>query len=675
MKKLLMALTLMISLTLAVTASADLIGYWNFNNGSSSDSSGNNYHGTDTNVTYSSDVPFKFFGQSADLRNNGYILINHSIEAGSDPFYVPALTVSCWVKGWPDDSWEPFVSKLGDDEKGWQIRRISGDYTLSWTLRGTNDPDWWGGATYTPADMWSGWHQITAIYDNANGRREIWVDGVQRASATYTGAVNHAAAHVCIGARQRESGSIDGQSNVMIDEVRIYNHALSASEITALLLPDKSPLTATNPVPADGAIDLDVDAGPITLQWTNSDDPSIAFHQVYLGTDWMNMGLVTPAGGDPNLAPSVNSIQVTLQKDKHYYWRVDEITTDPNHFYGSLWQFETEKTLPKIISQPDDALADEGGIAEFTIDAIDILGNDLSYSWNKGKPGDPLDPVGTDSPKLTIENVTYANDNGDTYYCIVENASGPTASQTAKIIVKAMLGHWSLNGNTNDLTVFQNHGIAINGTAVYANDVPGDFVTQSLNLTSANYLLQIPNEAHFDTTYENVTVMCWYKDNGSSDWRTFVSKNGEATAWQLRRHGGSATVDWTLRGAGGDNEGNGAFNDGKWHHLAGTFDSSRKAIYLDGICDSMRIQPGPMSPNDQPVAIGGRFNPDPENYCRGWISEVRIYNYAMTPEEIATVYNLYTGNCIINLPGDTNGDCIVDINDLQNVTETFLGVN
>ena len=55
--------------------------------------------------------------------NNGAVVTggaaaNDLFEAGGD-----SLTVSSWVRGWPDGNWEPWVAKRGEGGQGWQIGR------------------------------------------------------------------------------------------------------------------------------------------------------------------------------------------------------------------------------------------------------------------------------------------------------------------------------------------------------------------------------------------------------------------------------------------------------------------------------------------------------------------------------------------------------------------------
>jgi hypothetical protein len=110
----------------ATAARADLVGYWTFDSDNCNDSSGNGYNGTMNGGSYTNDVPAALSGGKSAYLTGGtdYVIIDSiAYGAATDPFDLGAsVTVSCWIKGWPNDSWEPFVSKNGEPN-GWQLRR------------------------------------------------------------------------------------------------------------------------------------------------------------------------------------------------------------------------------------------------------------------------------------------------------------------------------------------------------------------------------------------------------------------------------------------------------------------------------------------------------------------------------------------------------------------------
>ena len=76
-----------------------------------------------------------------------------------------------------------------------------------------------------------------------------------------------------------------------------------------------------------------------------------------------------------------------------------------------------------------------------------------------------------------------------------------------------------------------------------------------------------------------------------------------------------------------------------WHHLAATFDGAALRIYLDGKPSGERaVTPSGISQSDFKTFIGtDQYAPEPL-YTRGVIDELRIYNRALSAEEIAAYY-------------------------------------
>ncbi|KOH46933.1 hypothetical protein NC99_03330 [Sunxiuqinia dokdonensis] len=81
--------------------------------------------------------------------------------------------------------------------------------------------------------------------------------------------------------------------------------------------------------------------------------------------------------------------------------------------------------------------------------------------------------------------------------------------------------------------------------------------------------------------------------------------------------------------------------DGNWHHLAVSYDGSKKIIYLDGeILFTVDATGSIESGEGYNLLIGaGRDDENPTLLYEGLIDEVRIYNTALTDIEISELYN------------------------------------
>ncbi|MFQ6035968.1 MAG: LamG-like jellyroll fold domain-containing protein [Sedimentisphaerales bacterium] len=143
------------------------------------------------------------------------------------------------------------------------------------------------------------------------------------------------------------------------------------------------PNKATNPSPADGAIDVPRD---VTLSWTPGDYADK--HDVYFGTNFNDVNdasRTNPLGVlvSQNQVPNSYSPAEILQWQQTYYWRIDEVNAPPDFtiFKGAVWSFTTEPFAYPIASTSIAATAssqfntDTG--PEKTIDGSGLDADDL----------------------------------------------------------------------------------------------------------------------------------------------------------------------------------------------------------------------------------------------------------------------------------------------------------
>ncbi len=78
--------------------------------------------------------------------------------------------------------------------------------------------------------------------------------------------------------------------------------------------------------------------------------------------------------------------------------------------------------------------------------------------------------------------------------------------------------------------------------------------------------------------------------------------------------------------------------DLNWHHIVGTYDGTIMKIYADGeLVDSYTVSGSIISKPSFPVILGTSQN---IYYFNGLIDEVRIYNRALSAEEIKRHYEM-----------------------------------
>ena len=137
---------------------------------------------------------------------------------------------------------------------------------------------------------------------------------------------------------------------------------------------------------------------------------------------------------------------------------------------------------------------------------------------------------------------------------------------------------------------------------------------------------------------DKITLACWIKvASFSRNWETILAKGDDS--YRLSRSSGT--------GAGNGNavhfgitgtttyffDGTATVTDDQWHHVAGVYDGSQAAIYVDGVLDRAVPATGRISSTTYPLYIGENSE-QRGRYLNGIVDDVRIYNRALNAQEV-----------------------------------------
>lgn len=315
-----------------------LVGFWDFNEGNATVEAGGvkdlagddgQHDGTMTGGAFSADVPTALASagsRSLDLTGgNSQVVIDTFLGAAKDDDFdaikAPAMSVSVWVKGWPAGNWLPFVSKNGEDA-GWQIRRQGGNQTGTFTLRGTSAAD--DPATTSDIGPNPDWSHLVGTYDGTV--RKMYVNGVEFLSVPDSGDISPTADLVVFGNRMTGGAIQNAYSNLQLDDVGIWNYALSLDEIQNL---------AAGVSPIETNIEMEiveidrVSPGIIRLTWTaKSTDiyevnysTSLLDWEGYIGDNITLADDEVPGDGD-RITMTFDLSDFSLDDEERLYFRV-----------------------------------------------------------------------------------------------------------------------------------------------------------------------------------------------------------------------------------------------------------------------------------------------------------------------------------------------------------------
>jgi hypothetical protein len=155
-----------------------------------------------------------------DTTNGGCLDLGDPADGDLDP-YSNSWTVSAWIY-WDGSSGDNIIY---NKENLYEAKVLGGYVQYAW------QPHWfWDGGT-TFAISPSTWTHVATVYDGT--RQILYKNGVSVYSREQTGAIGSNSSRLLIGARGSTTPSYFFGGR--IDEVRIYDRALSESEIKAVV--------------------------------------------------------------------------------------------------------------------------------------------------------------------------------------------------------------------------------------------------------------------------------------------------------------------------------------------------------------------------------------------------------------------------------------------------------
>lgn len=199
------------------------------------------------------------------------------------------------------------------------------------------------------------------------------------------------------------------------------------------------------------------------------------------------------------------------------------------------------------------------------------------------------------------------------------------------------LAHWKLDESTG--TVARDALGARDGT-VKGNPVwqpSGGMIGGALKFDGVGDYVECGNDPAFNLT-DKITVAAWIKvETFDKDWQAIFGKGD--SAWRIQRDGSTNAVEFACDSlAGGVYQlrnvlGHTPVNDGRWHHVAGTYDGARLCVYVDGALDAFVATQGPIATNTSSARIAENSE-SRGRYWKGLIDDVLLYNAALSQSQI-----------------------------------------
>jgi hypothetical protein len=312
--------------------------------------------------------------------------------------------------------------------------------------------------------------------------------------------------------------------------------------------------------------------------------------------------------------------------------------------------FTVDPPAPPVLSVTPSSLsfsATIGGAqpAAQNLNIANTGGQTLNFTTSDNASWLGVTPASGTAPATASVSVTHAGLTAGTYTGSVTvtgaGANGSPATIPVTLTVSnppppntGLVGAWGFN-ETSGTTVGDASGTGNTGTISGATRVTGGRYGGALSFDGINDLVTVADANSLDLRTA-VTLEAWIRPNNVNGWRTVVIKEQPGqlvyalyASTDNRRPSGHVftTGDIALQGPT-------ALPINTWSHLTMTWDGLTMRMYVNGTQVSSSALTGTAVLSGSPLRIGGTAVWT--EWFNGLIDEVRVYNRALTPAEIAS---------------------------------------
>jgi hypothetical protein len=212
-----------------------------------------------------------------------------------------------------------------------------------------------------------------------------------------------------------------------------------------------------------------------------------------------------------------------------------------------------------------------------------------------------------------------------------QDAEWETAIGQKDQVTKGLVAYWSMRNSGT--TVFDEWGtstaVSTNG-GTFAKAVVGNGIT----LDGTNDYIVVSG---ISSTTKVFTFSCWAKSSQANTTYKYLMdiESGRVNfQWFGSSNGFMGVFNGTINVPMAD-----APNDGLWHHIAFSAAVNDIILYVDGARVGNTVLYAGVNIGGQ-IAIGSRYTAGTTEFFQGSLDEVRLYNRALTADEIKQLYRM-----------------------------------
>ncbi|HYO24314.1 MAG TPA: LamG domain-containing protein [Lacipirellulaceae bacterium] len=626
----------------------NLLAHWKLNESSgtsASDSSGNGRTGTVTGTAT---------WTSATIGNGFQFNGATKIQAAGLLGNPTNLTISAWATLTAIDSFGAEVVSLGDHVV---LRLDDGGRMRALYYNGTT----WTSLDFTASYVGTGWRHFAAVFDDANNVLKLYVDGVEVASGAMTSSISYPGLGSATVIGRNGNGGTSHDFTGIIDDVRVYDAALTAAQIKELYslllhwkLNEASGTTAND----SSAYDRD---GTVTgtATWIagrrhnafdfNGATKIEAATLVGQPTNFTLACWVRVDAADTNGSEAI-TIGDTVILRGHYTGLGPRASFYNGSSYVALASSTSivGRSWRHIAVTFDDAansmtLYVDGAVAASTTTTSSVNWAPRGSATRLGTHGN----VGTDwDLDGAIDDVRIYN-------------RALSSSEIADLY--GLVGHWKLDESTGvnaaDSSAKNLDGTHTNGVAVGQSGPYPGLGQYAASFDGVNDYVAGPAATNYTSFDDGFSIAGWVFLDSYVNFAPILELGSTDVAGILS-FSASGQVRFTGQSSAGASNSvvtATTLPTNQWKYVVGTFDGGTLKVYIDGKLDSTTANAFVIRDPTGNISIGASIAGSDE-FLDGKLHDVRLYNRALAADEVVELYGLI-GHWKLT---DTSGTTAVD---------------
>ncbi|GAA4378380.1 hypothetical protein GCM10023186_14870 [Hymenobacter koreensis] len=531
-----------------------------------------------------------------------------------------AFTLEAWVYYDGNTGGNPIVRKIGDYGLHIINGRLAADvWPSAGNVRAVS------GSVPVPANRWT---HVAATWNSAGTAFLLYVNGVPDAATTTNTGISSGTENLHVGG----SDAIPGQHfRGRLDEVRIYNAALTPANIVADMTSDVAS------VPASLRLHLNFDQGTPATASTGDNAGLITLYDLVNGYAGTLTNLALTSGNTTSnyvesyaqVLPTATPATVITSSGFTANWTAPALGT------ANTYEIEVATNADFTAGLSSRTVA-----ATATNVALTGLVGGTTYYYR----------VRADKTSVTGQG-GYSNPVAVTLpACAAPVALAQSASVSLDVNGNATLTAAAVNnGSTADCAAAPAGALSVSPSLFSCADAVPPTVAGALHLNGSGQYLSVAAGNAMPIGNDSYTLEAWIKPAnmgayGIIGWGNYGTGPQVNALRLFNDFRGIGLVHYWW---GPDILRNTADLSGAWHHVAASYDAAAntRTLYLDGVAIATD-NPGPHAvPNADNLTIGKTVGTE---FFNGSLDEVRVWSVARTAAQI----NAAKG---IGLPGGTSG--------------------